>query len=189
MRRVIAALLLCGPALLHPAAAQEKPPITPQHDVDVTYTIAQPVQGRPALSQRMRWSVATGRLRVDPPSPDLYMIVDYRAKKMAVVKESAKAVLDLNAAGPGLPGANANASFIRGAIGRAAGLGCTNWQTTDARGLPVEICMTDDGVMLRATQDGHVLLEAASVRYGPQDPAAFVPPDGYRHVTPAAKAP
>ncbi len=189
MRRVVAAaLLLCGP-FVGSAAAQQKPPIIPLRDVDVTYTMAQPVKGGPALSQRMRWSVATGRLRVDPPARDLYMIVDYRTKRMAVVKDSARAVLDLNAAGQGLPGADAHAAFTRGQADQAAGLACTDWQTTDARGLPVVICLTDDGVLLRASQDGHVLLEAASVHYGPQDPAAFVPPDGYRHVAPRARAP
>ena len=36
--------------------------------------------------------------------------------------------------------------------------------------------------MLRAAQGSATLLEATSVQYGPQDPAAFVPPDGFTHV-------
>ncbi len=183
MRRPFALLLLLSCPVL--AQAQEKPPITPLRDVDVTYTIPQPIQGGPALTQRMRWSVESGRLRVDPPSPGLYMIVDYRAKRMAVVKDSERAVLDLNAAAPGLPGAASNASFTRQGADQAAGLACTNWQTTDARGHPTVICLTVDGVMLRASEDGHTLVEAARVTYGPQDPAAFAPPEGYRHITPA----
>jgi hypothetical protein len=185
MRRAVAILLL----LSCPALAQEKPAITPQRDVDITYTMAQPIQGGPPLSQRMRWSVALGKLRVDPPSPGLYMIVDYRAKRMAVVKDADHAVLDLNAAAPGLPGAPAGASFTRGSADQAAGLACTNWQTVDARGLPTLICVTADGVLLRASQGGHVLLEAASVHYGAQDPAAFTPPESYRHLTPTPVAP
>ena len=63
-----------------------------------------------------------------------------------------------------------------------AGLACTNWQTGDAAGQDTLLCLTGDGVMLRASQRGQILLEATTVSYGPQDPAAFKAPDGYRHV-------
>ena len=86
------------------AAAAERPPITPQRDVDITYRLAQPAPDAPPLQQRMRWSVAAGKLRVDPPSPGLYLIVDYRTKRMAVVKLAERAVLDMSGAGPGLVG-------------------------------------------------------------------------------------
>jgi hypothetical protein len=110
------------------------------------------------------------------------MIVDYKAKRMAVVKPSDRAVLDVSTAGPGLPGA-AGGAYVRREPGQVAGLACTNWQTADAAGQPTVICLTQDGVMLRASQAGNVLLEATMVAYGPQDPAAFVPPDGFRHVS------
>ena len=176
MRLAALAVLIAAPAL-----AGERPPITPLRDVDVTYQVGQPVQGAPPLVQRMRWSVAAGRLRVDPPSPGLFMIVDYRAKRMAVVKVAEQAVLDMSTAGPGLPGAAAG-SYTRQDGAQVAGLPCTNWLTADAGGRATTLCLTDDGVMLRASQAGHVLLEASTVQYGPQDPAAFVPPDGYRHI-------
>ena len=171
----LAALLAAGPAV-----AAEQPAITPQRDVDVTYQLGQGAEGAP-LSQRMRWSVASGRLRVDPPSPGLFMIVDYRTKRMAVVKVAERAVLDLSTAGPGLPGAAAG-SYARQDATQVAGLPCTNWLTTDAGGRDTTLCLTQDGVMLRASQAGHVLLEASAVQYGPQDPAAFTPPDGFRHI-------
>lgn len=163
------------------AAAAERPPITPQRDVDITYRLAQPAPDAPPLQQRMRWSVATGKLRVDPPSPGLYLIVDYRTKRMAVVKLAERAVLDMSGAGPGLVGAPAGA-YRREGDAQVAGLPCTNWLTTDAAGRETALCLTADGVMLRAGQGGATLLEAISVQYGPQDPAAFVPPDGFTHV-------
>ena len=99
------AVLAIAPVLTaKPVLAADRPPIIPLRDVDVTYQVAQPIEGGPALSQRMRWSVATGRLRVDPPSPGLYMIVDYTAKRMSVVKVADRAVLDVSTAAPGLPG-------------------------------------------------------------------------------------
>ena len=174
--------LLTAVLVAQAAAAAEHPPVIPQRDVDVTYAIPSPKEGAPALTQRMRWSVAGGRLRVDPPTGGLYMIVDYRAKRMAVVKPADRAVLDVSTAGPGLPGAAAGA-YVRGSEGQVTGLACTDWQTDDAAGQPTLICLTPDGVMLRASQSGRVLLEAIAVKYGPQDPAAFVPPDGFRHVS------
>ena len=177
---MIRALLLAS-ALALAAQAAERPPITPQRDVDVTYAMVSPQQGSPALTQRMRWSVATGRLRVDPPTGGLYMIIDYRAKRMAVVKPADRAVLDVSTAGPGLPGADAG-GYVRGGAAQVAGLPCTEWQTADAAGQDTLLCLTADGVMLRASQGGHVLLEATGVSYSPQDPSAFLTPDGYRHV-------
>jgi hypothetical protein len=177
---ILLAIVSAGPAF-----AADRPPTMPQRDVDVTYQVAQPIEGGPALSQRMRWSVATGRLRVDPPSPGLYMIVDYTAKRMSVVKPADRAVLDLPTAAPGLPGAPAG-DYTRQDAAVVAGLPCTNWRTTDAGGHPTLLCLTADGVMLRASQGGQVLLQATTVSYGPQDPAAFVPPDGFRHVSGAA---
>lgn len=169
-------LLLCGRTL-----AAGHPPILPTRDVDVIYRVAQPVEGGPPLSQRMRWSIARSRLRIDPPSPALYMIVDYAAKQLAVVKPVERAVLDVPTGVTGLPGAPGG-SFTRqdGAI--VAGLRCTNWRTADAAGEDTQLCLTSDGVTLRAVQKGQVLLEAVSVAYGPQDPAAFDPPTGFRHV-------
>lgn len=163
------------------ARAAEHPPITPQRDVDITYRLTQVREGAGALTQRMRWSVASGRLRVDPPTPGLYMIVDYRAKRMAVVKLAERAVLDVSTAGPGLPGAAAG-DYRRQDEAVVAGLACTNWLTTDAAGRATTLCLTGDGVMLRAAQAGQALLEATAVQYGAQDPAAFVPPDGFTHV-------
>ena len=173
-------LTLAAPLLASPVLAAERPPIVPQRDVDVTYRVTQPVAGGPPLSQRMRWSVATGRLRVDPPSPGLFMIVDYTAKRMSVVKLADRAVLDVPTNGLGLPGAPAG-DYRRQDASAVAGLPCTVWATADAGGQATVLCLTADGVMLRASQNGQVLLEATSVSYGPQDPAAFQAPAGFRH--------
>ncbi len=181
IRFMLLATVLAMPAL---ALAQEKPPTVPLRDVDVTYGMAQPIQDGPKLTQRMRWSVANGRLRVDPPAQDLYMIVDYRGRHMAVVRPSDRAVLDMDASGPGLPGAPSDGHFARRGEDQIAGLPCTNWQTLDAAGVTAVVCLTTDGVMLRASRNGQVLLEATSVSYAPQDPGAFEPPAGFRHIVP-----
>ena len=60
---MIRAVLIAAAFAPAAAWAAEHPPITPQRDVDVTYATGAPQEGGPALTQRMRWSVATGRLR------------------------------------------------------------------------------------------------------------------------------
>lgn len=176
-------LLLATLAAQGPALAQDRPPTIPLRDVDVTYRMVQPLQGGPVLLQRMRWSVAAGKLRVDPPSPALYMIVDYKARRMAVIRPAERAVLDMDAAGPGLPVSPAG-HFTRLGMAEVLGQPCTNWQTLDTSGRTVAVCITGDGVMLRASQGGNVLLEATGVSYAAQDVAAFAPPEGFRHIRP-----
>lgn len=173
-------------ALLHAAAATaaERPPEMPTRDVDVTYRMAAPRPDAPPLAQRMRWDVADRRLRVDPPSAGLYMIVDYGARRMSLVRGADRKVLDMEAGGRRLPGENAGAGFTRLGTAEVAGMGCTLWRTTDSAGQPVEACITADGVLLRARREGHTLVEAVSVAYGHQDPAIFAIPAGYQHVRP-----
>ncbi len=179
MKCLAAGLLL----LAAPAWAQDRPATVPTRDVDVTYRIGSPEPNGPPLAQRMRWSVAAAKLRVDPPTPGLYMIVDYRAHRMAVVRTAERAVLDAAAPAAGLPG-QSGGSYTRRGADSVAGLGCTDWETIDTSGRAATVCMTADGVLLRASQAGVPLLEAVAVAYAPQDPAAFVPPDGFRHVAP-----
>ena len=64
-----------------------------------------------------------------------------------------------------------------------AGLGCTEWTTTDTTGHLVTACFTADGVLLRARAGAHVLVQAASVAFGPLDPAIFAIPAGYQRTS------
>ncbi len=188
MRRLAA----LGVMVATSALAAGHPPTMPQRDVDVTYRMVQPVEGGPELHQRTRWLVASGLMRVDTPSPDLYMIMDYRTKHVAMVKVNDRAVLDVASASLVAPGAS-RGSYTMKDSAVVAGVPCTDWETVDAAGQPTLLCLTADGVMLRASQKGVVLLEATAVSYAPQDPALFRAPDGFRHIDgsppPAAAVP
>lgn len=167
-------LLLSGAAL-----AQDRPLLQPLRDVDVTYQTA---PGGQATEQRTRWLTAERRMRVDTPAPGLYMIVDYAARRMSMVSDRDRGVVEMaSGAGP-LPGASGAASYVRRGVDQVAGLPCTEWQTTDSEGAPTLACITADGVLLRARRGNEVLVQAARVQYGPQDPAAFRVPDGYNRV-------
>ncbi len=166
----IAAVLTIG--------AANGPVLRPTRDVDITYQLGS-ADGTP-LQERLRWSVTTQRLRVDPPTPGLYVIIDLRARRMDMVRISDRSVIE--AAAPtsvaGLPG-DAASSARREGEETVAGLLCTDWAMLDAAGQPTTICLTDDGVLLRARAGGQTLLTATAVHYGPSEPALFAPPADY----------
>jgi len=179
---VIAAVTLA--AGWGPALAQDRPPTTPTRDVDVTY---QAGQGDKMVQQRSRFRASDQRLRVDTPTPGVYAIVDYRARTLAMVSDAEHAVLDMpapaSAVPGGVPAGQPGASFVRRGEDQVAGLACTEWETADTAGLPTLACFTGDGVMLRARRGAQVLVVAARVAYGVQDPAAFTVPPGYAHTS------
>ena len=67
-----------------------------------------------------------------------------------------------------------------------AGRPCTEWQTGDVTGAPTLACITDDGVLLRASAAGRVLVEALHLSYATPDPAVFRIPEDYRKIAPPA---
>jgi hypothetical protein len=182
MRRAALALLcLAAP----PAAAQERPVFVPTRDVAVTYRVT---SGQGAGHElRMAWLVAERKLRVDAEGAPGWSVIDQRARRMLVVMEQQRTVLEVPAnTGPGglsLPTEPpASARFTKGAAATVAGLRCTLWRYEDGdkKG---ETCLTADGVMLRSSggqgsRTGTV--EATAVAYGPQDPSRFQPPPGFR---------
>lgn len=167
--------------------AEGRPPTVPTRDVDVVYQTARSDRAghEQVLSQRMRWDAGLGKLRVDPPVTGVYVVFDYRSHRLLAVHEADRSVLELNAAtATGTPGVAKGAALA--AVGNAivAGLPCSEWSTRDSAGQPAIVCLTADGVLLRATSGDHVLLEATSVTYGPMNATLFEAPPGYKRVTP-----
>lgn len=170
-----------------PAAADQRPLTIPTRDVDVVYETARADRAghEQVLSQRMRWDAALGRLRVDPPAAGLYMVLDYRSHRVLAVREASRSVLEMNAAGAtATPGVAKGGSLTVVGHATIVGLPCREWSTRDSSGLPAIVCLTADGVLLRATSGDHILLQATSVRYGPMDAALFDAPPGYRRINP-----
>lgn len=171
-----------------PAWAEGPPATRPTRDVDVTYRLlppAQPEAQATPIEERMRWSVASGLLRVDPPTPGLHMVVDYGARRVSMVQDRERQVFTVDGTGAGLPG-EGGGSYVRRDDARVAGIDCTDWTTTDSTGHPATLCLTPDGVMLRAVAGDLVLLQATAVSYAPQDAALFAVPADYARVQPPA---
>ena len=179
MRHAAAVLLLLTPAT---AWEQDRPTLVPTRDVDVTYRAAE-------IDQRMRWLASGHKLRIDPPGAGMFMIVDYDSHRMDMVRPGDRKAVELPSPA-GLPGASSPAgAYVRRGVETVAGLSCTDWDTTDNGGGAATVCFTADGVMLRASRAGKVLVEANSVAYRPQDPADFVVPPGFQLLTPPPPSP
>jgi len=184
--RQFASLALVG-LVLAPGAvrAADGPVLVPTRDVAVTYRMD---AGGRMLEQRMRWSAAAKRMRVDPPTPGIFVLIDYVAHRMEVVREPERSFVEM-AAPATLPGMGAPATesrgggYVRGGADEVLGMACTDWTTRDSKDRVTEICVTADGVLLRVRVDGRVRADAARVEYGPQDPALFQLPQGYTRMT------
>jgi hypothetical protein len=152
------------------------PAARPLRDVDVTYKVPVPDGKDTTLRQRFRWSVAAQTQRVDLPGSGSWMVLDFARHRMQVVHDEAHEVMDVPAPPEaGVPG------YTRAGDDTVAGLACTQWRTVDTRGDETLACYTPDGVLLRATSGGKVMMEAVSVSYAAQAPAVFQPPSGYTH--------
>jgi hypothetical protein len=155
--------------------------------VDITYRLGQinPATAPRIIEQRMRWDVTGGRLRVDPPTPGLYVILDTHTHDMTTVREADHTVVEMDGMGgpnapvPGSPPVNDGIPFIREGESSVASLTCTEWETKDISGATALVCITDDGVLLRAVTAGRTVLEATKVSYGPIDPSLFQVPANY----------
>jgi hypothetical protein len=166
-----------------PAWAQDRPTTTPTRDVDVLYRA---MAGGRSVEQRSRFAVSARKIRIDTPSPGLYLIVDRGAHTMNMVSDPDRGVLEMAydpasavggfASSPGF----GRGGFTRTGTDTVAGQNCTEWQTTDAGGRAVTACFTADGVLLRARAGPNVFVEATRVVYGPIEPSVFAVPAGYR---------
>ena len=174
-------VLVLTMALAAPAFAQDRPVTTPLRDVDVVYRSS--ASGK-TLEQRSRFRAADQMLRLDTPTPGLYMIVNQRAHTVAMVSDPDRGVVDMPFQGTAVPGGLVGGqAFTRRGADEVAGLPCTEWETLDNLGQTILACFTADGVMLRARKGAQVLVAATRVAYGPHDPAVFTVPQAYSHVT------
>jgi hypothetical protein len=185
MRPGLVVPVLATLALGLPAAAQDRPPLSPTRDVSVAYRIEAP--GAPAgapMEMRLSWLGSEGRMRMDMPGGQGWTVTDTRSGEVFMVQDAARMVMQMprDPARPNPVAPPPDMRFTRGGTETILGLRCTVWtvQGNDGQG---ESCVTDDGVMLRSrgTAAGQVgSMVATQVNYGPQDPARFRVPQGYQ---------
>lgn len=162
------------------AAAQPAPHIHPLHDVDVTYKVPVRHADDAVILQRLRWSAGLRRQRVDMPTTGSSIIVDFAAGHMQVVRDGTREVIE-SAAPPNALQPGAGNGYTRQGASNVAGLPCINWRSIDEHGHETLVCYSDDGVLLRVSASGRMMMEAVTVKYGPQPAEVFQAPAGYVH--------
>ncbi|MDB5416493.1 MAG: hypothetical protein JWR10_4828, partial [Rubritepida sp.] len=188
MRHLPFAVLAFGLAA-QPALAQDRPAYMPTRDVSIAYransdgTAGVPPGG---TELRMSWLAARGLIRVDLPAGQGWMIIDTRSGEPGfLVMEAQRMMMDLPRGQSPVASMtpSATARFTREDTARVANLPCTNWRMED-QGQTSRICLTSDGVMLRAESltggAARARLEATAVTFGTQDAARFQRPAGYQ---------
>ncbi len=186
-RRAALTAAVTALALAAGARADERPLTMPTRDVDITYQMPAPGPNGQVqeLSERQRWNAEGGQMRLDTPNPGVYTVMDYHDHKLLVVREADHSVLIMHTGeSSAAPGVSRTAQFTRVDQDNVAGLPCTDWRTQDLQGRPSTVCLTGDGVLLRAKSGDTVLVQATHVVYGPVDPSVFTPPADYHPVTP-----
>ena len=177
----LAGLSLAGVALGGTAMAADRPQALPMRDVDIMYDVPTRAGMAP---QRLRFSALRQTMRIDPPGGGLYVVIDQLRGRMFTVRDADRSVIDMAAPRSWMPGITGG-SFLPRGQDHIIGHPCTNWQTTDSERRTIVMCVTEDGLMLRAaTVDGKPLLAARSVHYASQDASVFHVPADYRRLSP-----
>ena len=171
-----AAVVAAAMCLHAHASVADAPLLRPNRDVDVTYRAAAANQPE----HRVRW-LARQILRIDPPGTGLYVIIDYMARRMSVVRVATRSVVEMAAPDSmtEVLGGKGAGSYVRHGEATVAGLGCTEWQTQDRQQRPALVCLTSDGVPLRGGTLDQTLVSAVPVTYAPQNTALFHIPEDY----------
>ena len=184
MKRALA--LLAGLAVMAQAPAPkplDRPPLAPTRDASVLYRLVPP-EG-PAEEVRVTTQAGGSPIRVDMADKS-WMLVDQRARRMAMVVMAEETVVDLPYQGPPQQFVLSPAMrFVRRGADTVAGVPCTVWDVAvgPQRGV---MCITGEGVLLRTqTQDARgrrSMVEALSVSYAPATDAEFTPPPDYERL-------
>lgn len=172
MLTVFAGLLATGSAW-----GQDGPKLVPDQDVEIKYRVNRPDE--PAFDRRVRWSSASALERADGPGNSV-VIVDHTSHYETLLRSDTHSYLKIEV--PKGTALYPDPDLQRTAGGQAtiAGLTCTDWNWTGpADGRSRGICVTDNGVLLRVTVDGQVVILAKSVRYHKIKPAIFEIPNNY----------
>ncbi len=182
MRHLAAAcLLLLATA---PAWAQSRPTSVPTRDVTVTY------QSPNGHDVTIEFSASARRMRiVGMGAQGDYAIIERDGNDMFIVMPARQMVMRM----PESPQLHATLSmrafsgFRRMGSATVAGVSCRLWDVQGQHG-ESEICVTRDGVLLRARRAGAAtpndgMLQAVKVVYHSLPPSDFEVPVGYRAMT------
>jgi hypothetical protein len=156
-------------------AAEERPPLVPTKDVDVSYKVTRPNQ--PTIIERRRWLAGEHLERVDGPDKST-TIFDRNKGEIVLLNVGNRTFRKLEGKGRRPPDPEAGVTLTRGTELVIAGLHCVEWTWTEDTETHT-VCATPEGVLLRLVIDGHTVIEARSVHFGTQAAKLFEVPRNY----------
>jgi len=168
------ALTFAGPLA---AAEPAPPPLVPMRDVDIIYDVVRPQREQQKSWERVRW-LAGGRLeRVDGPDKSA-TIFDRNDNVVTLLIPATRTYRKLEGAPRRPTEPEPGAKLERGSQSVIAGVPCTDWSWLEDVEVHT-ICAAADGVPLRHVVDGQTVMQARSVKYGPQKAELFQVPPNY----------
>jgi len=171
----LAAIAAVAFAVLTSARSDQRPPLMPTRDVDMTYDVIR--SQRPKVRERVRWLAGQHLERVETSGRSI-TIFDRDAHEVTLLNPANRTYRKLDGAPRRRSEPAPDAVLKRGNEAVIAGLSCIEWSWTE----DVEthtICATADGVMLRLIVDGVTVREARTVTYAPQRAELFRVPRDY----------
>ncbi len=173
--------LLAGGGASFAAWADETPRLMPSRDVDITYRVS---SGDKPVTERVRWLAAEEIERIDPHGKgyllarSAYMIIDHRKETADIVDPKTHSVtMTVNPVAGELAEIE-NAKLTPLGSATVARLGCQVWRAEISAQVEREICLTEDGVLLRVRNGDKTVLEATAVKYHHISSKLFdIPPD------------
>lgn len=180
------------------ATAADQPPMAPTRPVTVTYRLSGNSQGNGPGKIEVTYDQDAKRVRMDfyrfEGSSDSMgtVIFDKTLDRVVTLIDARKAYLQRDTAGLANPGVflGPTLTYTREGTEHFAGLTCTDWAVKKGSE-DGSACVTDDGVVLKASRGGSNAgrIEAVAITYGPPPPNAFAIPQGYTRLQTAAKPP
>lgn len=171
-----AALLLWG---LAQARAAETPKLFPERDVDITYEAR---VGDKLVKERVRWRAADRIERIDAVGRlrHPYMLIDHRDHRVDVVDPRTRSVIEEQNEVAGQLTELEGATFTPLGEAKIAGFVCREWEAAISSSNKREVCLTEDGVLLRVRANDQTLLLATRVRYRKMKESYFDIPPNYQ---------
>lgn len=174
-------LMIAAAGLLLPLAATAQPK-HPTRDHAVTYRMEH--QGQ-ATQMTVAYSAATRRQRVEMPEAGLAFITDQAAMRMFMLTAATRTVMEMPIAKGQEPGFVLPDDMVLARTGTAtvAGHRCTVYRAEQNRVDRGTLCMTDEGIMLRAAMrqgDMAGTMEATSLTLAVQPASQFEVPPGWQ---------
>jgi hypothetical protein len=180
-------LVLSGQA----ADANDAPLLFPARSVAVLYRLTGTSQMQGAQKLRVTYG-SENRVRMDfyrdveAMEPFGSLIYDPPADRVTTLLPERRGYVQRDIGNLPSPGAFLNAKMSFAGLGKAtvAGMPCTDWRVTNGSTSGGSVCVTDDGVVLRATREQPAKgeIQALQVTYGPTPADLFVPPAGFKFI-------